>query len=356
GLLGRCTTIDDEFTASDKRRLIGGKIQHAIGDICGRASSAKWDTPQPLFPSSGITQDIAHHLSVNRTRMHRVAADLVFGVLDGGRLGKESYRAFRGGVRRGAIGTSDQSGCRGDVDDGAATRLPHSGDGVLRPEEDALDIDRHNAVPVVFGRLLDPFADENPGIVHQDIELAISPHRSVDCGLPVRLTGDIEMDVGGLAARGMNLCFDPAPVLVEHIAEDHLGVLATKELRFRGPLAPGPATDQGHFPIQPAHDDLLLARACAHTLLSACDGPIVARGQTISTLSWQQQDYSSLLPRLVDRYLSLSRLNYRVPRGEDEPSMMEGIADVPHPSAAAYLPEAASVFCGSSAVEPDRDK
>jgi len=82
--------------------------------------------------------------------------------------------------------------------------------------------------------------------------------------------------------------------VVEHIAEDHLGALATKELRFCGPLAPGTATDQGHFPSQPAHDSLLLARACAHTLLSACDGPIVARGETLSTLSWQQQDYSSL--------------------------------------------------------------
>jgi hypothetical protein len=43
-LLGSCTAIDDEFTASDKRRLVGGKIQHAIGDICGRAGSAEWDT------------------------------------------------------------------------------------------------------------------------------------------------------------------------------------------------------------------------------------------------------------------------------------------------------------------------
>ena len=92
----------------------------------------------------------------------------------------------------------------------------------------------------------------------------------------------------------MKLRFDLAPVIVEHIAEDHRGVLATKELRFCGPLAPGPATDQGHFPSQPAHDSLLLARACAHTLLSACDGPIVARGETLSTLSWLQQDYSSL--------------------------------------------------------------
>ena len=49
-LLGRCTAINDEFTAGDKRRLLGGKIQHAIGDICGRAGSAEWDTPQPFVP------------------------------------------------------------------------------------------------------------------------------------------------------------------------------------------------------------------------------------------------------------------------------------------------------------------
>src|SRR6266540_4472577 len=223
--------------------------------------------------------------------MHRVAADLVLSVLDGGRLGQEAHRAFRGGVRSGTIGTPDQPGSRGDVDDGAAPSLPQSGDGVFRPEKDALDVDRHNAVPVVFGRLLDPFADENPGIVHQDIELAIAPHRRVYGSLPVRLPGDVEMDVCGLAARRMNLRCDRAPVVVEHIAEDHLGALTTKELRFRGPLAPGPATDQGHFPIQPAHDDLLLARACTNRMLSACDGPIVARGETLSTLPWQQKDY-----------------------------------------------------------------
>ena len=44
-LLGRCTAINNEFTTGDKRRFFGGKIQHAIGDICGRAGSAKGDPP-----------------------------------------------------------------------------------------------------------------------------------------------------------------------------------------------------------------------------------------------------------------------------------------------------------------------
>jgi hypothetical protein len=48
--LGGRTSIDDQFTAGDKRRLIGGEIQHAIGDIFGRAGSAEWDTLQPFVP------------------------------------------------------------------------------------------------------------------------------------------------------------------------------------------------------------------------------------------------------------------------------------------------------------------
>jgi hypothetical protein len=99
------------------------------------------------------------------------------------------------------------------------------------------------------------------------------------------------MDVHCLAARSMNLPFDLAPIIVKYITEDHLGTLATKELRFRGPLTPGTTTDQGHFPVQPAHDSLLLARACVNTMLSACDSPIVAPGETLSTMPWQRQDY-----------------------------------------------------------------
>src|SRR3989442_15625491 len=52
-LLGRCTAINNEFTAGDKRRLLGGEIHHAIGDIGGRARSAAGGTPLPLFPQGG---------------------------------------------------------------------------------------------------------------------------------------------------------------------------------------------------------------------------------------------------------------------------------------------------------------
>jgi hypothetical protein len=54
-------------------------------------------------------------------------------------------------------------------------------------------------------------------------------------------------------------------------------------------------------------------------------------------------------------HLSLSRLNHGLPRTEDEPGMIEGTAEVPHPSAAAHLPEAASVFNAATAFDTATD-
>ena len=54
-------------------------------------------------------------------------------------------------------------------------------------------------------------------------------------------------------------------------------------------------------------------------------------------------------------YLSLSRFKQGLPRGADEPGMREGTAEVPHPSAAAHLPEAASVFDAATAFDTALD-
>jgi hypothetical protein len=42
-------------------------------------------------------------------------------------------------------------------------------------------------------------------------------------------------------------------------------------------------------------------------------------------------------------------------KGEDEPGMMEGTAEVPPPIAAAYLPEAAAVFDAATALDTTLD-
>jgi hypothetical protein len=53
--------------------------------------------------------------------------------------------------------------------------------------------------------------------------------------------------------------------------------------------------------------------------------------------------------------LSLSRLNRGLPRGEDEPGMIEGTADVPHQITDTHLPAAASVFDAAIALDTAMD-
>jgi hypothetical protein len=53
--------------------------------------------------------------------------------------------------------------------------------------------------------------------------------------------------------------------------------------------------------------------------------------------------------------LSLSRLNHRLPRGQAHPDVVQGTAGIPHPSAAAHLPEAASVFDAATALDTATD-
>jgi hypothetical protein len=55
------------------------------------------------------------------------------------------------------------------------------------------------------------------------------------------------------------------------------------------------------------------------------------------------------------RQLSLSRLNHGLPRGEDEPGMMQGPAEVPHQSADAPLPAAAAVLDAATALDTALD-
>ena len=52
---------------------------------------------------------------------------------------------------------------------------------------------------------------------------------------------------------------------------------------------------------------------------------------------------------------SFSRLHHGLPRSQAHPEVMQGTAEGPHPSAAAHLPEAASVFDAATALDTATD-
>ena len=70
-------------------------------------------------------------------------------------------------------------------------------------------------------------------------------HRLVDGRLPLRLVGDVEMDVARLAAGLLDLGDDGLAFLVQKVGHDHgLGALAGKQAGGRGAHAACGAADQ----------------------------------------------------------------------------------------------------------------
>jgi hypothetical protein len=62
----------------------------------------------------------------------------------------------------------------------------------------------------------------------------------------------------------------------------------------------------------------------------------LAQGQSVSDVA-EMLSRSEQTVRDYRNQLSLSRFNHWLPRGEDEPGMMEGTAEVPHQIADAHL-------------------
>jgi hypothetical protein len=67
------------------------------------------------------------------------------------------------------------------------------------------------------------------------------------------------------------------------------------------------------------------------------------------------EEYAKILavvPEYSYEFISIKSL---AAKGEEEPGIMQGTADVTHPIAAAHLPEAASVFDAATALDTAMD-
>ena len=122
----------------------------------------------------------------------------------------------------------------------APLHLRYGGQGA---QENALAVDVHNPVPLLAAGVfqLAPVADA--GVVDQDIQLAVAVHCGLHCRFPLRLAGDVQVHVGGLAAQFANLGLHLLAQVVENVAEDHAGALGGEHAGLAGALAPGAAAD-----------------------------------------------------------------------------------------------------------------
>src|SRR5215216_6388717 len=83
--------------------------------------------------------------------------------------------------------------------------------------------------------------------------MAVAALCRVDRGAPVRLAGDVQVHVGGLATSGPDGCLDLPPRFVEDVAQNHFGSLTAKQLCLSGALSPCTTANQCDFAIEPAH-------------------------------------------------------------------------------------------------------
>ena len=77
-----------------------------------------------------ILESLIGHGGIGETWMHGIDPDVLFGVLNSGRLGEEADGPLGGVIGRGA-GTSDDALDGRDIDDGSAANLTHLGDSQL---------------------------------------------------------------------------------------------------------------------------------------------------------------------------------------------------------------------------------
>src|SRR5215471_147580 len=207
--------------------------------------------------------------------MHRIAPDVVTGVLDRRDLGEQTHGPFGGNIRWRPNG--HQARDRRDVHNRAPARPAHGRNGVLRAQKYPLRIHRHDAVPVGFRRVLDPFAEHNARIIHQDIQFAIVVDRRAHGLDPIGLVGHIQMHIGRLTALGADRLLYLLPHCIQDVAHHYAGAFLREEPRFGRPLPPGPATNQGDFALQSAHGSLLSA---THGITRTIPLPMLCQGST----------------------------------------------------------------------------
>ena len=179
------------------------------------------------------------HRGLHQPGQDRVHAHALARILDRGGAGEMQQRGLRGVVGRiGNAGPAD-AGDRRDVDDRAAALNHHQRNDVLHGEEHALEIHRHDAVPLLLGQF-DHAADlSDADIVVEHVDVA----EVRDAGLHHRLDVVALCHVGAERQREAALARDDVRGLLRgrviDVDAEHLRAFA--RAGYRGRLAVTPA-------------------------------------------------------------------------------------------------------------------
>ena len=141
---------------------------------------------------AGLREDVVHHRSFQKRRMHRVAAhqQLEARAMERHRLRQQPHAALGRIVGR-KIMAADDAGDRRQIDDRAAAAFEQR-QRLLAAEKGAVEVDRQHAAPGGVIGILDAAEQRDARGIDEPVE---TPVRAIELGqyvLPVGLHGDIE--------------------------------------------------------------------------------------------------------------------------------------------------------------------
>src|SRR6266702_90057 len=255
-LLRRPAPVDHELAARDEGRLVGGEVEDAVRHLVGLAVAAEGNAVDHTLVCRRVRASTLGHGGDDGSGVDGVASDALPGVLERGQFGQEPDGALGSLVGRAAVPHAHEPELGRDVDDGAAARAPHGGHGGLGPEEDALGVDVHHAVPRLGGGVLEPARPADARVVDEDVEPPEAADRGLDGALPVRLAGDVELDEERLAPLGLDVGLDGLALRLQDVADGDRSAFAREQPSLGRSHAARGAADEGGLARQ-AHGDQL---------------------------------------------------------------------------------------------------
>ncbi len=140
---------------------------------------------------------------------------------------------------------------RRHVDDRAAPGLGHRLDGHPHAQEGSGEVDVNHLLPLGQIEVLQLPECHDAGVVDQHVEFPEFTGGGRDGGVPLIGLRHVEVDV----ARGVtDFGSQRLALLVEDVADHHLGAFGHQHSGVRGAHAPGAATDQRNFAVYPSHE------------------------------------------------------------------------------------------------------